>query len=62
MAYVPIIPPDERARYVKGNMGTRVGFGARPALLVVDMTRAFTEEKYAHVVPLAEVLNHLARG
>src|SRR5438128_82918 len=108
MAYVPdIIPPDESARYVKGNMGTRVGFGARPAILVVDMTRPFTgvrfplgcvratvvdafshnyrvivpiecvadrsltshqvnlfdmDMKYADVVPLAEVLNHLARG
>ena len=37
MAYVPdIIPPDERARYAKGNMGKRVGFGARPAVLGVD--------------------------
>ncbi|OLB93226.1 MAG: hypothetical protein AUH30_20545 [Candidatus Rokubacteria bacterium 13_1_40CM_68_15] len=47
MAYVPdIIPPDESARYVKGNMGTRVGFGARPAILVVDMTRPFTEDRF----------------
>jgi len=47
MAYVPdIIPPDERARYVKGHMGRRVGFGARPAILVVDMTRAFTEDRF----------------
>jgi nicotinamidase-related amidase len=47
MAYVPdIIPADERARYAKGNMGKRVGFGARPAVLVVDMTRAFTEDRF----------------
>ena len=47
MSYVPdIIPPDERARYAKGNMGKRVGFGARPAVLVVDMTRAFTEDRF----------------
>lgn len=47
MAYVPdIIPPEERARYAKGNMGKRAGFGARPGLLVVDMTRAFTEDRF----------------
>ena len=47
MAYVPdIIPPEERARYAKGNMGKRVGFGARPGVLVVDMTRAFTEDRF----------------
>src|SRR6266850_489681 len=47
MPHVPdIIPPEERARYAKGNMGKRVGFGARPAVLVVDMTRAFTEDRF----------------
>jgi len=47
MAYVPeIIPPAERERYAKGHMGRRVGFGARPAVLVVDMTRAFTEDRF----------------
>jgi nicotinamidase-related amidase len=47
MAYVlDIIPAEERARYAKGNMGKRVGFGARPAVLVVDMTRAFTEDRF----------------
>jgi maleamate amidohydrolase len=47
MAYVPdIIPPAERERYAKGNMGKRVGFGACPAVLVVDMTRAFTEDRF----------------
>ena len=47
MAYVPdIIPPEERERYARGHMGKRVGFGARPAVLVVDMTRAFTEDRF----------------
>jgi maleamate amidohydrolase len=47
MAYLPdIIPPEERARFVKGNMGARSGFGARPAVIVVDMTRAFTEDRF----------------
>ena len=45
--YLPdIIPPAERGRYAKGNMGKRVGFGARPAVLVVDMTRAFTADRF----------------
>jgi nicotinamidase-related amidase len=47
VGYVPeLIPADERARYAKGNMGKRVGWGRRPALLVVDMTRAFTEDRF----------------
>jgi len=47
MAYVPdIIPAAERERYAKGHMGKRVGLGARPAVLVVDMTRAFTEDRF----------------
>jgi hypothetical protein len=64
MAYVPdIIPPDERARYAKGNMGTRVGFGVRPAVLVVDKVNPFDiDMKYGDVVPLADVRAHFARG
>jgi maleamate amidohydrolase len=47
VAYLPdIIPAGERERYARGNMGKRVGWGARPALLVVDMTRAFTEDRF----------------
>jgi nicotinamidase-related amidase len=47
VAYIPdIIPAAERERYARGNMGKRVGWGARPALLVVDMTRAFTEDRF----------------
>ena len=31
MPYIPdVIPPDERARFSKGNMGMRAGFGAGP--------------------------------
>ncbi len=47
MAYIPdLIPAEERAGYAKGNMGVRVGFGKRPAVLVVDMTRAFLEDRF----------------
>lgn len=47
MPYIPdLIPPEERARYARGNMGVRAGFGDRPAVLVVDMTRAFTEDRF----------------
>lgn len=46
MTYVPsIIPIEERARYLKGNMGARSGFGVGPAVLVVDMTRAFRQPR-----------------
>jgi nicotinamidase-related amidase len=47
MAYIPeLIPPEERERYARGNMGARVGYGARPAVLVVDMTRAFADDRF----------------
>ena len=47
MPYIPdVIPEGERARYAKGRMGARVGIGRRPAVLVVDMTRAFTEDRF----------------
>jgi maleamate amidohydrolase len=47
MAYIPErITPEERERYLKGHMGARAGFGRRPAVLVVDMTRAFTEDRF----------------
>ncbi len=67
MAYVPdLIPAAERERYVKGNMGKRVGWGARPALLVVghgprlhQVNLFDMDMKYADVTPLAEVLEKL---
>lgn len=47
MAYIPdLIPAEERARYLKGHMGARAGLGAHPAVLVVDMTRAFVEDRF----------------
>jgi maleamate amidohydrolase len=59
MAYVPdIIPPDERARYVKGNMGRRVGFGARPAA-ARDLVVTKTKPSAFFGTPLASVLTYL---
>ena len=47
MAYIPdLIPAAERENYLKGHMGARVGFGVRPVVLVVDMTRAFVEDRF----------------
>jgi hypothetical protein len=43
MAYIPeLIPPEERARYLKGYMGARVGLGAGPAVLVVTRSISST--------------------
>ena len=47
MPYIPsVIPQGEREQYAKGHMGARAGFGRRPAVLIVDMTRAFTEDRF----------------
>lgn len=44
--YVPdVVPEDDRAYYEnRRRYGNRVGWGERPAVLVVDMTHAFTDE------------------
>jgi maleamate amidohydrolase len=41
-----VIPPSEQAEYERGGWGGSVGFGERPALLVVDMYNAFVDRAY----------------
>jgi nicotinamidase-related amidase len=41
-----VIPAEEQAQYERAGWGGRVGFGARPALVVVDMYRAFVDPGY----------------
>jgi nicotinamidase-related amidase len=36
----------ELARFARSGAGARVGFGRRPALLIVDVTRAFADDAY----------------
>ncbi|HEV7825198.1 MAG TPA: isochorismatase family protein [Mycobacteriales bacterium] len=43
MRGVPDAYADTLAAYTERGLGGRVGFGARPAVLVVDMIRAFTD-------------------
>ena len=38
-----ILSKKDKAAFEKGKMGGRVGFGARPAILVIDMSWAFVE-------------------
>ncbi len=46
-----VIPPAERALYEQGGWGGRVGFGERPALLVIDMYTAFVDPAYPFASP-----------
>jgi maleamate amidohydrolase len=46
-----VVPRDERELYEKGGWGGRVGFGHRPALLVVDMYTAFVDPAYPFASP-----------
>lgn len=41
-----VISADEQAQYERAGWGGRVGFGQRPALVVVDMYRAFVDPDY----------------
>lgn len=46
-AYVPPeIPETDLEYYDRGGMGGRVGWGERPAVLVVDLTRQFSDEAW----------------
>ena len=44
--YWDIFPKEEIEAYLKGRHGDRMGFGSRPAVVVVDMTYAFIDPKY----------------
>ena len=46
-----VIPAEEQAAYEKAGWGGRVGFGDRPALIVVDMYRAFVDPGYPFSAP-----------
>ena len=42
----PYLTEAELANFEKGGMGRRSGFGDRPAVVVVDLTRAFVEDAF----------------
>jgi maleamate amidohydrolase len=47
-AYVPdVIPDRDLGMYRKANFGHRIGWGRKIAIVVVDMTRAFVEDRFA---------------
>ncbi|MGQ0571586.1 MAG: isochorismatase family protein [Armatimonadota bacterium] len=41
---------DELARFRRSGAGASVGFGDRPALVIVDVTRGFTDEAYPFAI------------
>lgn len=41
-----IIPEEDRRNYEKGVYGGTAGFGDRPAVIVVDMSNAFVDDRY----------------
>ncbi|HET7263790.1 MAG TPA: isochorismatase family protein [bacterium] len=46
-----VVPQAERDLYTQGGWGGRIGYGRRPALLVVDMYRAFVDPAYPFSTP-----------
>jgi nicotinamidase-related amidase len=47
-AYVPdVVPDSDLAMYRKANFGRPIGWGRKVAIVVVDMTRAFVEDRFA---------------
>jgi nicotinamidase-related amidase len=51
MIWDDVIGEAERLAYEKAGWGGTVGFGSRPALLVVDMYRAFVDPEYPFSAP-----------
>lgn len=51
MIWDDVIGEEERLAYEKAGWGGTVGFGDRPALLVVDMYRAFVDPGYPFAAP-----------
>ena len=51
MIWDDVIGEPERLAYEKAGWGGSVGFGSRPALLVVDMYRAFVDPAYPFSAP-----------
>ena len=45
-AFPDIIPPEDRAAYRRAGVGRLMGYGRRPAVLVVDMCRYTTEAEH----------------
>lgn len=41
-----VIPDSDKRMFAKGGMGGTVGFGERPAVVVVDMTYGFADSRY----------------
>jgi nicotinamidase-related amidase len=64
-----VVPKAEQELYERGGWGGRVGFGRRPALIVVDMYTAFVDPAYPFsspdapaTVPVIQRLLAAARG
>lgn len=56
-----IAPRDELEFFSKRGFGGEIGFGERPALLVVDMMRAFTDPDMPLGSDLSEQIDHINR-
>ena len=52
---------DTEELYAERGFGTRIGFGRRPALLVIDMTRAFCDPSYKVGCDQTSTLEAIAR-
>lgn len=44
--WIEVLSEEDRAAFKKGGFGQKMGFGTRPALLVVDMTNLFLDPRY----------------
>lgn len=42
----PIISAKDEATFKKGGWGQRIGFGDRIALIIVDVTKGFVDERF----------------
>lgn len=53
--------PDLAQRYREDGFGTRIGFGQTPAVLAVDLVRAFTDPSMPFAIPVRDAVEAAAR-
>lgn len=56
-----VIPERDKEIYLRNGLGRRVGFGEKPAVLVVDVSKNFCDQSYPYATP-AKMVSEMVAG